>query len=234
LREELELLEDVAVVAEADSGAAALDQIARHQPDLVLLDLHMPAMGGLDVVRKLKQGAYVPVIVIVTAYDQFAIQAFEAGAIDYLLKPVGQERLAQAVERAKRLTTRDAAERIAQLQEIAEPAAGERAKRIVGRIGEEYFLLNGDEVYAFQAEGDLVWIITAKRKYLATQTLKVLQERLNSSSFRRIHRNALVNIDHVRKMSTLSSQRWLITLSNNLEFIVSKRQARGVRQLLNW
>jgi len=233
LREELELVEDVEIVAEADSGAAALEQIDRHQPDLVFLDLHMPAMGGLDVVRRLKRGTHIPVIVIVTAYDQFAIQAFEAGAVDYLLKPVGQERLAEAVERARRLTARDAVERVAQLQEIAEPA-GKRAKKIVGRIGEEYFLLNGDEVYAFQAEGDLVWIITAKRKYLATQTLKVLQDRLTNSSFRRIHRNALVNIDHVRKMSPLSSQRWLITLANNLEFIVSKRQARSVRQLLNW
>ena len=129
LREELELLEDVEVIAEADSGTAALDQIARHRPDLVFLDLQMPAMGGLDVVRRLKHGTHVPVIVIVTAYDQFAIQAFEAGAIDYLLKPVGQERLAEAVDRAKRLTARDAVERIAQLQEIAEPASGPRAKK---------------------------------------------------------------------------------------------------------
>src|SRR6266581_8463231 len=114
------------IVAEADSGAAALEQIARHQPDLVFLDLHMPAMGGLDVVRRLKRGTHIPVIVIVTAYDQFAIQAFEAGAIDYLLKPVGQDRLAEAVERARRLTASDAVERIAQLQEIAEPVAGQR------------------------------------------------------------------------------------------------------------
>jgi DNA-binding LytR/AlgR family response regulator len=234
LREELELLDDVEIVAEADSGASALDQISQHQPDLMFLDLHMPAMGGLDVVRRLKPGTHIPAIVIVTAYDQFAIQAFEAGAIDYLLKPVGQERLAEAVGRAKRLTAGEAAERVAQLQEIAEPVSGQRTKKIVGRVGEEYFLLNGDEVYAFQAEGDLVWIITRKQKYLATQTLKVLQDRLQNTSFRRIHRNALVNIDHVRKMSTLSSQRWLITLGNSLEFIVSKRQARSVRQLLNW
>ena len=80
----------------------------------------------------------------------------------------------------------------------------------------------------------LVWILTARQKYLATQTLKALEDRLKNSSFRRIHRNALVNVDHVRKMTTLSSQRWLITLGNNLEFIVSKRQARSVRQLLNW
>jgi len=78
-----------------------------------------------------------------------------------------------------------------------------------------------------------VWITTARRKYLATQTLKVLEERLRSSNFHRIHRNALVNIDHVRKMSALSSQRWLITLRNEQEFIASKRQARGIRLLMH-
>jgi DNA-binding LytR/AlgR family response regulator len=234
LREELELIQDVEIIGETDNGAEALDKIAELRPDLVLLDLQMPAMGGLDVVRRLKHGVHVPAIVIVTAYDQFAIQAFEAGAIDYLLKPVGRERLAEAIQRARRVTSREAVERVAQLQEIAEPAAGPRTRRIVGRVGEEYFLLSADEVYAFQAEGDLVWVITAKRKYLATQRLKMLQERLKNTSFRRIHRNALVNVDHVRKMSALSSQRWLITLSNDHEFIVSKRQARSVRQLLNW
>jgi two-component system LytT family response regulator len=234
LREELESIEDVEIVGEADNGTEALDKIAACRPDLVLLDLQMPGMGGLDVVRKLKNGPSMPVIVIVTAYDKYALQAFDAGAIDYLLKPVGQDRLAEAVERAKRVTGREAAEKVAQLQEIGEPAEGLRTRRIVGRVGEEYFLLSADEIYAFQAEGDLVWIIAAKRKYLATQTLKVLQERLKSTSFRRIHRNALVNVDHVRKMSALSSQRWLITLSNDQEFIASKRQARSVRQLLNW
>jgi two-component system LytT family response regulator len=234
LREELELIEGVEVVGEADNGSAALEKIARHQPDLVLLDLQMPVMGGLDVVRNLKQGTHLPVIVIVTAYDKFALQAFEAGAIDYLLKPVGHDRLVEAVERAKRVTGREAIDRLAHLQEIAEPAAGPRTKRIVGRVGEEFFLLSADEIYAFQAEGDVVWIITAKRKYEATQTLKVLDDRLKNTSFQRIHRNAMVNVDHVRKMSALSSQRWLITLANDQEFVASKRQARSVRQLLHW
>src|ERR1019366_7082912 len=121
LREELELMEGVEIVGEADNGEKALEQIAEQKPDLVLLDLQMPTMGGLDVVRNLKHGSHMPVIVVVTAYDKFAIQAFEAGAIDYLLKPVGQQRLAQAVERAKRINGRQAFERIAQLQEIAEP-----------------------------------------------------------------------------------------------------------------
>jgi two-component system, LytTR family, response regulator len=234
LREELELIDDVEVVGEAADGAAALEKIGAEQPDLVLLDLQMPAMGGLDVVRELKHSKHVPVIVVVTAYDQHALQAFEAGAVDYLLKPVGQERLAQAVQRARRVTDRQALERIAHLQEIAEPSAGRRTRRIVGKVGQEYFLLSTDEIYAFQAEGDLVWIVTAKRKYLATQTLKELELRLRNTSFRRIHRNALVNVEHVRKMSALSSQRWLITMNNDHEFVASKRQARTVRELLTW
>ena len=234
LREELEFVPDVEVVSEADNGARALEEISRHKPDLVLLDLQMPVMGGLDRVQHLKHGTHLPVIVIVTAYDDFALQAFEAGAIDYLLKPVGHERLAQAVERAKRLTNRDAAEKIARLQEIGEPAARPGTRRIVGRAGDEFFLLSTNEIYAFQAEGDIVWIIAAERKYEATQTLKALEERLSTAGFRRIHRNALVNVEHVRKMSALTSQRWLITLGNGREFVASKRQARSVREILHW
>jgi two-component system LytT family response regulator len=233
LREELESITDVEIVGEADDGLTALAKIAADEPDLVLLDLQMPGMGGLDVIRSLKGGARVPVIIVTTAYDKFALQAFEAGAIDYLLKPIGQERLAEALERAKRLGGKGAIDRLARLQDMADPG-GPRNKRIVGRDGPEYFLLSADEVYGFQADRDLVRIITAKRNYLATQTLKVLQQRLKDSGFRRIHRNAVVNIDHVRKMSAISSQRWLITLTNGQEFIVSKRQARSIRQLLQW
>ncbi len=233
LREELASFDDVEIIGEADNGAIALEKISADHPDLVLLDLQMPEMGGLEVVRNLKRGTHMPVIVIVTAYDKYALQAFEAGAIDYLLKPVGADRLAEAVARARRLTEREAAERLAQLQEVSDQPRSPQARRIVGRVGEEYFLLSANEIYAFQADGEIVWIITANKKYIATQTLKVLDQRLRNTSFRRIHRNALVNVDHVRKMSALSSQRWLITLANDQEFIASKRQAGSIRQLLN-
>jgi len=226
LREELELIDGVELVGEADNGTRALEAIERSKPDLVLLDLQMPGMGGLDVVRGL--GSHVPVIVIVTAHDAHAIQAFEAGAIDYLLKPVGQARLAKAVERARRASTGLAFERAAKLQEIGDAGA----KKIVGRAGGEYFLLGADEILAFQAEGELVWIVTAKRRFLATQTLKALEERMAGSGFCRIHRNALVNVEHVRKMTALSSQRWQLTLSNGQDFVASKRQAHIVRKLL--
>ena len=235
LREDLESIGGIDLVGEADSGAAALDQIARQHPDLVLLDLQMPEMGGFEVIRKIGHGAHMPVIVIVTAYDKYALEAFDAGAIDYLLKPVGQIRLAEAIEKARRISGQEAVERLARLQEIAEPhLPGQRLKKIVGKAGAEYFLLDAREIFSFHADGDIVWITTVRKRYQATQTLKVLEERLQSTNFQRIHRNALVNVDHVRKMSALSSQRWLITLSNEQEFIASKRQARGIRRLVNW
>ena len=95
-------------------------------------------------------------------------------------------------------------------------------------------LLDLGEVLAFQAERELVWIITAKQRLLATQSLRAIQERLAEPQFQRVHRNAIVNVDHVRKMSALSSQRWLITLSNALQLVVSKRQAHNIRNILQW
>ena len=234
LREALEPLSDVEVVGEADNGRSALALIHKLQPELVFLDLQMPVMSGFEVVSNLAAET-MPVIVIVTAFDQHAIQAFEAGAIDYLLKPVQEARLQKAVERALSLRHQPLkiANQVAGIAAAAEPPAGATSHRIVARSGDEYLLLDTEEVLAFQAEGELVWVITAKQRFLATQTLRGIEERL-AGPFRRVHRNALVNVNHIRKMSALSSQRWLITLSNALQLVVSKRQAHNIRQFLQW
>jgi len=230
LREELEQFPQVEIVGEAEDGRHALQQIAALQPDLVFLDLQMPLMGGFEVVRNLK-GGRLPVIVIVTAFDKHAMEAFEAGAVDYLLKPVNEGRLRKAVERALALHGKplQVAEHLANITSSEQPG-----RKIVGRAGEEYFLLDADEVLAFQAEGELVWIITAKRRLLASHSLRALETHLGQPPFHRVHRNAIVNVNHVRKMSALSSQRWLLTLSNQQQLTVSKRQAAGVRKLLHW
>jgi two-component system LytT family response regulator len=234
LREDLDQLSEVRVVGEASDGKEALRAIAKLQPDVVFLDLQMPVMSGFEVVRKLA-GPDLPVIIVVTAFDQHAIEAFDAGAIDYLLKPVSEARLRTAVERARKLLGKpgeiaSSIDRIA----AAQPQSAGRSRKIIGRTGEEYFLLDLDEVLAFQAERELVWIVTAKQRLLATQSLRTIEDRLGNPQFQRVHRNAIVNVNHIRKMSALSSQRWLITLSNSLQLIVSKRQAHNIRQILNW
>lgn len=241
LREELEVLDSVDVVGEAENGEAALSLLDSESPDVMFLDIQMPAMNGFELLSRLN-GGRMPVVVMVTAYDQHAIRAFEAGAIDYLLKPVSQERLTQAVDRASRLhrSPLQVAERVATLQEISgdisPQAAGspQQPRKVVGRLGEEYFLLNLAEILAFQAEGDVTWIVTAKQRYYATHTLRAIEARLPKGAFRRIHRNTLININQIRKMSIITSQRWLVTLNNGDEFVVSKRQAKNVREVLSW
>jgi two-component system LytT family response regulator len=237
LREELEALGSVEVIGEADNGESALQKISATQPELVFLDIQMPVMGGFEVLERLSPG-HLPVVVMVTAYDQHAIRAFEAGAVDYLLKPIRQQRLSQAIERAKRIwrSPLRVAENLAQLQDAAPLGvnAPRKVRKIVGKLGEEYFLLNPHEVLAFQADGETTWIITAKQRYTTAQSLRAIEARLQNSSFRRIHRNTLVNAEQIRKMSVLTSQRWLLTLNNGQEFIVSKRQAKNVRDVLNW
>lgn len=235
LRDELEGVPDVEVVGEAEDGQRALEQIRRLKPDVVFLDLQMPGMGGFDVVSNLS-GANPPCIVIVTAFDQHAIRAFEAGAVDYMLKPVGQDRLLRCVERVRQLrkSSLAVAESVARLQEAAHPAPAVGPRKIVGKLGEQFHLLDSAQVLAFQAEGELVWIITRTQRYLATQPLRTIQEKAGGLQFARIHRSAIVNLNHVARMAPLSSQRWLLTLSNEQEFIVSKRQARIVQRLLSW
>jgi two-component system LytT family response regulator len=235
LRETMAGFPELTIIGEADNGKQAFQMIRDLRPDIVFLDVQMPLMSGFDVIRNLEPP--LPVIVIVTAFDQHAIQAFESGAVDYLLKPVSEERLAKAVERSRHLLgdPKAIADAVARIDKVAPPEPDHgKPRRIVGRIGEEYYLLETDEVLAFQAERELVWIITAKQRLLGTQSLRSLETRLTVPQFQRVHRNAIVNVNHVRKMSSLSSQRWLITLSNGLQIIVSKRQAHNIRQILQW
>jgi two-component system, LytTR family, response regulator len=218
LREQLEVFPEVEIAGEAENGPEALRKIAEIQPDLVFLDLQMPVMGGFELVQKLAGPA--PVIVIVTAYNEHAIRAFEAGAIDYLLKPVSEQRLKKAIDRVRGVA-----------------GAGRnpsRTRKVVGRSGGEFVLLELDEVLAFQAEGELVWIVTASQRLLATQTLRSIEERLGKDQFQRVHRNAIINVNHVRKLSATTSQRWLITLSNAMQLVASKRQAHNIRKMLKW
>ncbi len=232
LLDELREIDGVEIVGEAENGRQALDRIRRLEPDLVLLDIQMPVLDGFDVIRGLD--GPLPSLVFVTAYSEHALRAFEVGVCDYLLKPVAPERLRAAVERARQARSRPlkAAESVARTLNAASPSPPGKSARIVARRGREYHLLSLDEVYAFQADREIVWIFTADKKYAATQTVKALEERLTGANFRRVRRGVLINADKIRKLNRLSSQRWQVTLANGLEFAVSKRLAPEVWKTL--
>jgi DNA-binding LytR/AlgR family response regulator len=185
----------------------------------VLLDQQMPELDGLAVVRSLR-GALTPLIIFVTAYERHALEAFEVGAVDYLLKPVRRERLEKAIDKARR--------------QLKSAPAAHAPKKIVGRRGTDLYLLDPAEIVAFQADGELVHIITTGQRYLSDHSLKALEEKLERPRFRRVHRGTLINTDHLRKISPLSSRRWLLKMSNGFEAVVSKRLASAIREQARW
>jgi two-component system, LytTR family, response regulator len=229
LREALEEAGGVTIVGEASNGEQALAQIRDLEPEVVFLDVQMPAPGGFGIIENLR--GRIPSVVFVTAYEEYALRAFEAGAIDYLLKPVRPERLREALARVKRsrFDGRQPAEQVARVLEAISPG---EPRKLVGKAGSEYFLLDLSDVIALTADGELVWIHTRQKRYLAGEPLVKIEQRLRGRPFLRIHRNALVNLDHVRKLSALSSQRWQVTLSNQQELVVSKRQSHKIRGVL--
>jgi DNA-binding LytR/AlgR family response regulator len=227
LREHVEAIAGLEVAGEASTGAEALQRILDLKPDLVLLDLQMPELDGLATVRSLR-GDRAPLIIFVTAHEQHAVEAFEVGAVDYLLKPVRRERLEKAVEKARRQAPASATSAAP-----AAPAAS-TLRKIVGRRGTDMYLLDPGEIVAFQAEGELVHIILAGQRYLSEHSLKALEDKLDNPRFRRIHRRTIINTDHIRKISPLSSKRWLLKMSNGFEAVVSKRLASSIREQGPW
>lgn len=219
LREHLEAIPSLEVAGEASTGKETLQRILDLDPDVVLLDQQMPELDGLAVVRSLR-GANTPLIIFVTAYERHALEAFEVGAVDYLLKPVRRERLEKAIEKARR--------------QLKAPADVQVPKKIVGRRGADLYLLDPAEIIAFQAEGELVHIITTGQRYLSDHSLRALEKKLERPRFRRVHRGTLINTDHLRKISPLSSRRWLLKMSNGFEAVVSKRLASAIREQARW
>lgn len=218
-----ELLADIrgaALIGEAANGREAVELALALKPDLVLLDLQMPGLDGLSVARALR-GSPLPLVIYVTAFEQHALDAFETGAVDYLLKPVRRERLEAALEKARR-----------QLAGLAPPR--EELRRIVGRTGADLHLLDPAEVVAFKAEGDTVLILTTQGRYYSDHSLRELEDKLPLNRFRRIHRGTIINTDHIRKISPLTSKRFLLQLTGGLEAVVSKRMAGAIREATKW
>lgn len=222
----LEEIPDWEAVASCGTGAQALELAQRLEPAAVLLDIRMPGMGGIEAARHLATMAAPPAVVFTTAYDQYAIEAFDAWAIGYLLKPVRVERLQQALNQAARLSA-------AQLREVAKADGSVMPRRhIAARLGDQIRLIPIDDITLFRADQKYVSVVHRNGEDLIDESLRDLAEEF-ASLFVRVHRSVLVNSAHIEALDRDTDGKYLIRLRDRKESLpVSRRQVGELKRYL--
>lgn len=230
--------EDVEIVGEAENGAEAVELIKEKKPHLALLDLQMPEVSGLDAVKLLRKNQ-MPLVAFVTAFDEYAVQAFEVGAVDYLLKPIEKARLRETLNRAQeRLEQEDwreqETEKIRNVTQIYEETTrNDLLERIPVKKREEIYLIPVEEIASIVADGELLHITTNKnQKYIINFRLKDLEMRLDEKIFVRLSRGALANLSMIERISPMPGGTYSISLKNGQEITSSRLQSKILRNKL--
>jgi len=230
--------EEVSLIGEATTGAEAIELIERERPDLALLDLQMPEIDGMGVVRLLRK-TYMPVVAFVTAYDEYAVQAFELNAVDYLLKPIDRARLRRTIERAsERLEMSELrsveAEKIQSAAKQYEKSIhSPYLERIPVRQRDEIIIIPILQVASIVADGELLNITTERNEqYTISYRLKDLEVRLDPTHFVRLGRGTLINIAMLTRIIPTQGGTYLAVLSNSQQLRVSRLQSRILRDQL--
>lgn len=212
------------VVAICHDGFEALKAIQLFQPELIFLDIQMPKITGFELLELLENP---PAVLFTTAFDQYAVQAFDVKGIDYLVKPFSEARFAQAIERflsqQKTKTVPEA---------VDYPVSEERNKRIVVRVKNEIKIIQTQEVRYFEAEDDYISIHTQEGKFLKKMTMKQLEESLDPEKFARVHRSYLVNLQEVAGLEPYEKESYLLRLRSGQKIPVSKSGYARLRQVL--
>jgi two-component system, LytTR family, response regulator len=225
---------DVEVVGEAGSGEEAIDLIETLRPDLVFLDVQMPGVDGFGVLEALGAGQ-MPVTIFATAYDQFAVKAFEAHAVDYLLKPYDAERFHKALDRAReqlrarRRSSED--ERLGSLlQELQ--ARSRFSERIIVRAGGRIVILRAAEIDWVEAASNYVRLHVGSKEYLLRETMTALEAKLDPAEFVRIHRSTIVRVDRIRELEPLFQGDYVVILSDGTRLSSSRGYRERLQELL--
>lgn len=227
--------EDVRIIDEAGTAEDAVNSIAEHAPDLVFLDVQLPEADGFDVIARLNLDRP-PLIIFVTAHDEYAVRAFEASAVDYLLKPVGAERLAAALDRVRerrRGGVRSTQEAGAHLKSLLEqyPAGGMYRERFAVRTGNRFTILRAPEIVSLRAADNYVKLHAGKETYMIRGKISELEKVLDPRKFLRIHRSAIVNIDHVVAIEPWGVGEHLFLLGNGEKLTSSRGFRHKVREV---
>jgi DNA-binding LytR/AlgR family response regulator len=225
-------IEGVELIGEAESGVQAVEMIEQERPDLMLLDIQMPELDGFEVIEAL---ADPPPVIFVTAYDEYAIRAFEVNALDYLLKPFSRERLAKAIRRAQQTLAeeRDFAARLGPLLESLADQ-GQYLARLAVHDRDRIRVLEVGEVDWIGIEGEQVMVHVGDRAYPVRRTLTELEARLDPACFFRAHRSAIVNLGRVKEVIPWFKGSHKLRLTTGAEVELSRARARVLRKLLEW
>ncbi len=225
----------VEVVALAENGRKAIGLVEELKPDLLFLDIQMPGMNGFDVIRKLR---HKPIVIFTTAYDEYALEAFETCAVDYLLKPIEKERLHKAMEKLEMLRAAGGAGDLEQRLDLLVRTLERRQKEtflthIPAKIGERILIFAVADAACFCASDKYTFLVTREKEYIIDRTLAELQDRLDPARFVRIHRSTIVNVDHVKEIISLLGGRYLCRLKHQArELPVSRAMVKNLRQAL--
>lgn len=221
----------ISVVGEARDGDEAVEQIIGQQPDLVFLDVQMPKRTGFEVIQAVGADR-MPAVVFVTAYDQYAIKAFDVHAVDYLLKPFDRERFEGAVDRARRHFDAESGgalkSQLMRLVKELQPQSAPRQERLIVKTGGRLFFLRTDEVDWIEAAGNYVRLHVGKDTHLLRETMNSIEGRLDPKMFLRIHRSRIVNMDRVKELHPWFNGDYAVILRDGTKLMLS----RGYRDKL--
>ena len=226
----------VEVIGQACNGVEALTAIDRLQPDLVFLDVQMPGLTGFEVARRMVEKHTAPQVIFVTAYDQYAIEAFEVNAVDYLLKPVDPARLEMAIQRAQRRISADwpLNEQLEKIVELVTERRNRR-ERLAIKVNDRFLLIQAEEIIFASLAGDSIKIVTGQHAGTSNyRTLDELQARLDPGVFWRVHRSHLVNINKIKEIVPWFSRNYILRMKDAkaTEIPVSRTQTRRLREYL--
>jgi two-component system LytT family response regulator len=228
----------VEVVAECPNGRQTVAAIRSFQPDVLLLDIEMPDLNGFEVLSEIPSDE-MPQVIFTSAYDQYAVRAFEAHALDYLLKPFDQDRLHAAIERAgaeiRKRRNQDLTNRVLEL--LSEVKNGKRPvpefdERLAIRTNGRVVFLNLEEIHWIEAAANYVRLNTVKDSYLLRETISRVSERLNPSQFVRIHRSMIVNVARIKELIPVNSGEYVVVLHSGKELSCSRGYRSNLQHLI--
>ncbi|GJM34130.1 MAG: DNA-binding response regulator [Saprospiraceae bacterium] len=229
---------NIQLLGECPDGIAAIQTIKSTQPQLIFLDIQMPELDGFAVLRRIPENVQ-PYVIFTTAFNEYAIRAFEVNAVDYLLKPFDDQRFGQAVQRAvTRIRQADDWEmktRLAQLQQFLE---GEKTEcflqKLAFRANNKIRFISVTDIHWIEADNQYVKIHTSQHTPILRQSLTALDKQLDPAGFYRTHRSAIVNIEAIREIEPYFKGDYVITLHSGVKVKLSRSRVEGLRRLLNW